>query len=296
MPTARRDHKDTLFRHLFGREENRGNALELYNALAGTSHTDPSMIEFNTIENFVYLGYHNDVSFIIDENMVLLEHQSTYNPNMPLRGLLYFAKLYTKYIDEHELDLYGTTEVSIPTPRFLVLYFGETERPDREVLTLSKLLMSGPGDIEVTATVLNCNEGRNEAIMSACETLRGYAHLLALVRKNRGSGLDNQEAVDKAIDECISEGVLADYLRKHRAEVRELLFTMEYEERAQEIHKRAIEREAWEKGMREGMRDGREQGLRDGREQGIEQGAKQERERIRQALQEAGIDPAVIGE
>ena len=304
MPIVRRDFKSTLFCHLFGSEDNRDNALELYNALREADHADPAEVEFTTIDNFVYLGYRNDVSFIIDGDMMLVEHQSTLNPNMPLRGLLYFAKLYTKYVDERELDLYGAARLAVPTPRFVVLYFGEDERPDREALALSDLLVSGPGDLEVTATVLNCNEGHNGAIMGACETLRGYAHLLALARRNRESGLGYREAAGAAIDECIAEGVLAEYLGKHRAEVMEMLFTMEYEEKAQRIHQEAIRREAWEEGLEagreagfeQGLRDGREQGLRDGLEEGREQGAKQERERIRRALQEAGIDPAVIDE
>ena len=324
MPAARRSYKDTLFRHLFGRYEHRANALELYNALSGKSHSDPSKIEITTIDDFIYLGYRNDVSFLIDDEMVLLEHQSTHNPNMPLRGLLYFAKLFTKYIDEHKIDLYGSGKLSIPTPRFAVLYFGTRKRPDREIMSLSSLFSSGPGDIEVTVTVLNCNEGRNEDIMGASETLRGYAHLLALVRGKEACGFDLRDAVDDAVDECIAEGILEAYLTSHRVEAKDMLFTMEYEERAQEIHREAIAREAREQGYKEGHDEGyaagrdegysagrdagfsagrdagfsagRDAGFSAGRDEGLEQGIEQEREHIKAVLMKAGIDPAILEE
>ena len=208
------------------------------------------------------------MSFIVVDEMVLLEHQSTHNPNMPLRGLLYFSRLYGKYIDVNKVDVYNSSLQMLPTPRYVVLYFGERRRPYREVMRLSDSFVAGPGDLEVTATVLNCNEGRNDAIMQACETLRGYAHLLALARANEATGMDLWEAVHEAVSQCIEEGVLADYLTTHREEAEEMLFTIQDEERAMRVHYEAVEREAQEKGFEKGLKQGLEQGI----EQGIEQG------------------------
>ena len=268
---VRRDFKDSLFCHLFGTEERKSNALELYNALAGACVDDPDDLELNTIGDAIFLGVKNDVSYLVSDEMLLWEHQSTYNPNMPLRGLHYFSRLYTKYVESHALDIYGAAKLRLPTPRFVVFFFGEADRPEREVLSFSDLCEAGPGDVQVTATVLNCNEGHNVAIMSACEALSGYAHLLFLGRKNRDDrGLGLEKAVRVAVDECIEEGVLADYLIEHRAEVEDMLFTIQDEERAMRVHEEAIAREARERGLAQGLEEGRARGL----EQGLEQGRK----------------------
>ena len=218
------------------------------------------------------------MSFLVGDEMVLLEHQSTHNPNMPLRGLLYFAKLYNALVERRGLDLYGKSRLKLPAPRYIVLYFGEDKRPEREVMRLSDSLISAssegvrPADLEVTATVLNCNEGRNDAIMQASEALRGYAHLLALARENKRAGMLLSEAVGKAVDRCIDEGVLAGYLSERRAEAKEMLFTIEDEERAMRVHWQAVEKEAREHGLSEGLKEGREKGLAEGREEGREEG------------------------
>ena len=282
MVVVNRAYKDSLFCHLFGSEKRKRYALELYNALAGTDYSDPSLLELTTIEGVVFLGYKNDVSFIIGDEMVLFEHQSTYSANMPLRGLRYFSKLFDKYVAVMGLDVYGTKLLRLPTPRYFVLYFGRSARPERQVLRLSDSFASGPGDLEVTATVLNCNEGSNAAIMEACEALRGYAHLLALARGNADSGMDLEGAVSAAVERCIREGALADYLVEHRAEVESMLFTIEDEERAMRVHWKAVEREARESGMKAGLQEGREAGLQEGREAGLQEG--------REAGLEAGLE------
>ena len=142
-------------------------------------------------------------------------------------------------------------------------------------MRLSDSFNSGPGDLEVTATVLNCNEGNNTAIMGACRALKGYAHLLALARENRKGGrMVTRDAIEAAIDQCIADGYLVDYLTAHRAEVGDMLFTMEDEERAMRVHMKAIEREASEKGERiglqKGMQKGEQIGLQKGEQIGIE--------------------------
>lgn len=97
MATDNIQYKDRLFSFLFGSEENREWTLSLYNAVNGSSYTDPSMIQITTIKEVMYLGMHNDVSFLISNEMNLYEQQSTYNPNMPVRLLQYSGNLYEKY-------------------------------------------------------------------------------------------------------------------------------------------------------------------------------------------------------
>lgn len=282
MTGVKRTYKDSLFCRLFGDERRKGSALELYNALAGTNHVDPGELELNTIGDMIFLGFRNDVSFLVGDEMVLLEHQSTWNLNMPLRGLLYLSRLYAKLVEQRGLDIYGKSRLALPAPRFFVLYFGMGDEPDRQVLRLSDSFPTGPADLEVTATVLNCNEGRNAAIMEASETLRGYAHLLALARANRDAGMDIGEAVGAAVDRCIDEGVLGDYLSEHRAEAKEMLFTMEDEERMMRIHWENVDREAREQGWKQGHLDGRQKGL----EQGLSG--------LAAKLRESGVDEALL--
>ena len=114
-------YKDTVFRKLFG--ENKGNALSLYNAVNHTSYTDPDDLEYTTLEDVIYMKYKNDVSFLVDKTLSLYEHQSSYNPNMPLRGFLYYADLYRKLIHRSE-RLYSKHLLKIPRPHYIVFYNG----------------------------------------------------------------------------------------------------------------------------------------------------------------------------
>ncbi|MCI6983283.1 MAG: Rpn family recombination-promoting nuclease/putative transposase [Treponema porcinum] len=110
-----RQYQDRLFKAIFGREEHKDWLLSLYNALNGSSYTDPSAIEINTIEGIIYVTMKNDISFLIDSQLNLYEQQSSYNPNMPLRGLMYFAELYQKHLTELPLEtvLHLQKEISV---------------------------------------------------------------------------------------------------------------------------------------------------------------------------------------
>ncbi len=122
-----RQYKDSLFRFIFGREENKQNLLDLYNALNNSNYKNKDDLLINTLDNVIYMSMKNDVSFMLDSQIVLLEHQSTFNPNMPLRGFLYFAKLYESMlaIKMNRKTIYWPKLVKIPTPNFIVLYNGE---------------------------------------------------------------------------------------------------------------------------------------------------------------------------
>ena len=127
-----REFKDRLFKAIYGRDtpESKKWRLELYNALNGSCYTNPDDIELTTIENVIYITMKNDVSFLIGDEMNLFEQQSSYNPNLPLRGLMYFAQLYQIWLTKKGLDLFGSKLVKIPAPRFIVFYIGNTECPD----------------------------------------------------------------------------------------------------------------------------------------------------------------------
>lgn len=133
-----RKYKDRLFCLLFGNEEYKENILSLYNALCGTSHTNMDDIQIYTIDDVIYIKMKNDVSILLESFLYLWEQQSTYNPNMPIRGLMYFSKMYDRYIMENQLNIYGKTLIKLPTPRYTVLYNGTEELPGQMKLKLSE--------------------------------------------------------------------------------------------------------------------------------------------------------------
>lgn len=225
-----RKHKDTLFRFLFG--TNKENALSLYNAVNHTNYTNTDDLTFTTLEDVIYMKMKNDTSFLFARTLNLYEHQSSYNPNMPLRGLLYFADLYRKEISTSE-NLYGERLIKIPTPRYIVFYNGPQGKMPEET---KKLFLSDAfdipdknGDFEWTATMININTGKNKELMENCKVLRDYSIFVQKV-KFYSITLDLKSAVDKAVTECIQENVLKDVLQTHQKEVLNMCLT-EFDEK-----------------------------------------------------------------
>ena len=233
-----RKYKDSVFRFLFGRHENRENLLALYNALNDSDYKNKDELRINTIEGVLSMNISNDVSFVLDSQMMLYEHQSTYNPNMPLRGLFYFSLLYQNEI-YNEKSLYSPVRIKIPTPRFVVFYNGlDKEVEDRVVLKLSDSFEKPDisHGFEWTATMLNINNGHNREIMLKCKVLEEYALFIESVRKflkeipideiksDKEKELEQKRALGKAVDECIRNGILRDFLKKNEAVVINMLY------------------------------------------------------------------------
>lgn len=228
-------YRDRLFRMVFGREDTKDNILSLYNALNNTDYDDVNDVEINTIEDVIYIKMKNDVSFLIDSCMSLWEQQSSVNPNMPLRGLMYFGKLYDAYVTKNEFNIYGSRLIKIPTPQYIVFYNGTDREPDERILKLSDAFVKDGGCLECEVRLLNINYGHNRALMEKCRRLKDYAIFIATVRmylQSKSKSLE--EAILNAIDECIDNGVLADILRKQRSEVLSMVlstFNKEWYER-----------------------------------------------------------------
>ena len=261
-----RNHKDRLFIRLFGSGEYKENLLALYNALNDTEYTNIDDLQINTIDDVIYMGYKNDVSFLLYSEMDLFEHMSSYNPNMPLRGLMYFAKLIEKYITQGDFDIYGTKLLKIPEPRYYIFYNGEKDFPDETVLRLSDAFQQkkAPGECEWTAHMLNVNYGKNKKLLEKCKTLEEYAILIDTIREKRKTAETMEEAVDLAVNECIKEGVLEKFLTAHKAEVCGMLL----EEFDEEKYLKTVEA----RGREEGIQIGKEEGVQIGREEGIQIG------------------------
>lgn len=207
-------YKDRVFRMLF-RDKKR--LLELYNALNDTEYTNEKELTVNTLENAIFMKMKNDISFVIDSSMCLFEHQSSYCPNMALRGLLYFADLYKKQIKDVELS--GSRKILIPTPRYIVFYNGLEKSIEEFTQRLSDCFENDrEGCIELTVRMININYGHNKELMDKCKSLSDYSYFVAEVRKNSET-MELNKAVEKAINICIEKDILKDFLSEQKAEV-----------------------------------------------------------------------------
>ena len=248
-------HKDRLFIRLFGSPENKAGMLSLYNALNDTEYSDVNALELYTIEDVIFLGMKNDVGYILDGYLSLWEHQSTKNPNMPLRGFLYHAKMYEKYIKDRDIDIFSSALQRIPTPQYYVFYNGDSNAGDIETLKLSASFINPveEGKFEWTATMLNINLGHNDVLMEKCSTLKQYATLLDKIKDGIKRGMDVENSIIEAVNWCIANDVLKDYLIRHKSEVIGMVLT-EYDEKKHIKNEKQI---SWEEGREEGREENR---------------------------------------
>ena len=254
--TANKKYKDTLFRMLFKRKRE---LLTLYNALNGSHYTDTRRLTVTTPENAVYMGMKNDVSFIIGSTINLYEHQSTVNPNMPLRHLIYFAKQMSSYVDD---SIYSSTLLKIPAPRFIVFYNGIRKQPERQILKLSDAYRIREDEpwLELKVQFININAGMSEEIKRSCRTLYGYCYFIDLVRRYRKwKKMSLDAAVDKAVVVCIERGILKRFFIKMRTEMTGMPISIFEYDAEEELRKE----------YRHGRRDGERRGIRKGRKDGI---------------------------
>lgn len=272
---VQRCYKDTMFRMLFKEKEN---LLSLYNAVNKTSYTEVDDLKITTLENAVYMNYKNDVSFVFNFELMLYEHQSTVNPNMPLRNLIYVTKVLQGLTKEE--NLYGSRLIRLPAPRFVIFYNGRDVQPKQQVMKLSDAFIKKQEEpeLEVTVKAYNINWGYNRELMESCVLLKEYAQYVEEVRK-LAKRMPYEEAVEQAVDYCIRNDILAEFLSKNRAEA-VAVSIFEYNE---EQHLKS-EREEWlEKGIEQGI----EQGIKSLIETSMELGStKQETvERVMKKLQ-----------
>ncbi|MBO5372352.1 MAG: hypothetical protein J6A75_06505 [Lachnospiraceae bacterium] len=216
-----------MFRMLF---KDKKNLLSLYNALNRTNYTNVEELEIVTLENAIYMNIKNDLAFIFENSLCLYEHQSTYNPNMPLRDLFYITKELSGIVDDKRL--YGSKQVKIPTPRFIVFYNGTKDQPEKQVMRLSEAFESPveTPELELIVTMLNINLGKNQELLDTCKVLREYMQYVTKVRvymKEKSL----EEAVEQTIEECIREDILREFLLKNKKEAMEVCI-FEYDEEA----------------------------------------------------------------
>ncbi len=278
MSGINREYKDRLFSFLFGREENKEWTLQLYNAVNGSKYQDVSAIEINTMEETLYMGMKNDVSFILYPEVNIYAHQSTYNPNMPLRELSYLSLLYNKYARMNNPSIYSSRQIELPVPKLVVFYNGTSETEDETILELKDAFPEGidpsESDVQVRVRMLNINYGRNKELLKSCKPLMEYAWFISRIRQHRGDDEEIKLAVDRSIDEMPENYLIKKVLIANRAEVEMMLIT-EYNEQ-----------ETMEQFKEEGREEGREDMLN--AVQGLRSGKSEEDLRL------AGMDEATI--
>ena len=258
MPTANRNIKDGVFRLLFAEKEN---AAELYYALTGIK-CKPEEIQVITISTVVSGKLKNDMAIVVRNRiMVIGEHMSSPVPNMPVRFLMYTGALYEMWIKmKGETDfIYSSTLYKIPTPEFVLFYNGTAKKPEKEILKLSAAFETARdenlGFIELEVPVYNINKGMNAELFSRSEKLRHYAEFIAKKREYLKLYGNYEEAVKRAVDYCIKNGILAEFLKEHGGRIVSILSTEFNLEDAQTV---------WRKeGRAEGKVEGRVETIRE---------------------------------
>jgi hypothetical protein len=272
-----REYKNTLFTALFDNEDK---ARELYAALKGIVCNPALPVIITTLRDVLYMDRINDLAFIVGSVMVfIIEHQSSLNHNMPLRILQYYAELCKKMVDRR--SLYKEALVKIPKPEFIVFYNGTDDTPDRWEERLFDAFIETEGDqkipLDLTVTIYNINKGRNQELLSRSKSLAGYVEFVARVRENKKPNVPLNDAISKAIRRCVRDGILADFLREHGAEVMNMLLTEWNWDEAKEVWQEEAMEKAWE--------------MAEAKYQPVIAEKDRENERLRQKLREAGIDP-----
>jgi predicted transposase YdaD len=259
---ANRKHKDSLFTTLFGEPDK---FLELYNALTGNQYPMNTVMQPATLTDVLFMDQQNDVAFVVgDTIVVLIEHQSTISKNLPLRLLIYIARVYEMIIDTKAV--YKDKLVMLPKPEFIVLYNGTKTFSSEKVYRLSDAFKQSAlpglgGVLELSVRVVNINKGYNQQIVSNSSCLSGYVEFIAMVRTNQKSGNNLQDAITNAVADCIQQGILADFLKRHGSEVMNMLLQEFNIDIAKQVWQEEAREEAHEEGRVEGREEGREEGF-----------------------------------
>ena len=275
MSNGNREFKSDVFSMLM---EIKKYAMSVYNCLNDTNFTNLDDLEVHTLDKGVSLTVRNDAAFVVDASLSIYEHQSTVCPNMPVRNLIYYTTIVSKLLKKK--NIYGKKLIKIPIPKFVVFYNGDEEQPEEYDMKLSDAFEKETDnpELELVCKVYNINFGKNKDLLDRCPVLKEYMIFVDYVRlylKEYGYE-DLEKAINQAIDRCIQEDILADFLKENRAEVVKVT-QLDYTFDRQITMERE---EAREEGRAEGREEGRAEGREEGRAEGEALGTQQEREKI----------------
>ena len=234
-------YKDRLFRYLFKRAP-----LELYNAVSDEPYLEKANIKIINMQANLE-NIFSDLIFKINEHFVVIcEHQSALNGNMPLRMFAYLSKYYQSYVNKKAI--HKEKIIPLPTPRFFMLYNGDKELKT-DVLRLSDAFANKElASVEIEVKVIDINYEKGHEALRKSTTLDGYSFLIAEIKKRLAVGMSQDKAIGEAILYCIEQGKIADFLRKNLERVAKMITfdaTIEGREEAriEEAREEAIETE-----------------------------------------------------
>ena len=223
MKKHNRRYKDSVFVDFFSEDRTaKANFLALYNALHGTDYQSTAILKNIRLKQVLYMSFANDVSYLVDNKIIVLaEHQSTINPNMPIRCLEYIARLYEQFYKSKEK--YSRKQLAIPTPEFYIFYNGKQPYTTNSVLKLSDSFTQTHDEyaLELSVKVVNINYDKASEILKLCKPLKQYSLFVDAVRRN--IAVDKEHGFEKAIKECIQNDILREYLQRKSKEVLNML-------------------------------------------------------------------------
>lgn len=260
---AKNNYRDSLFRKYF---EHPDKLAALHELLTGIPTAEQN-VEIKTLKSVLFNRLKNDISFKVgDRFIVLFEHQSTINPNMPARMLLYSAMLYRKMLSKE--SIYSKKLIQLPAPEFYVLYNGKEPWTDNSKLYLSSAFAENQHNLELVVTVRNIRYNKDNELLQKYKPLHDYSFFVYDVEKRVASGDSLANAIRSATDYCINHNIMRDYLSANYEEVFEMMSLRWNEKDA----KKYWQKEAREEGHAAGLVEGRAQGLSQGHAQGLSQG------------------------
>lgn len=268
-PIVNDKYKDRLFKMIFGSPENKEWTLSLYNAVNGSHYENAEDIEFTTIDDVLYMGMKNDVSFLVEDFMNLYEQQSKFNPNMPMRFLIYAGMIYAKFVETcSNYHRFSSRLQKAPVPKCICFYNGPDSKDDITVLKLSDAFGVNDPDIEVRVTMININYDHNKKLLDACRPLKEYSWFVDAIRNNQKTMNSLEKAIDTALDQMDKDALIRPFLLKNKAEVKIMCLT-EYDEARTLAEERA---DGFDDGFEEGRKEGHEEGRAEGRTEGMYEG------------------------
>ena len=288
---VKRTYKDSVFVTIF---HEKAKLIELYNALFDTNYDESAPIDIVTIKDVLFRTLKNDVAFVLGGRfVVLVEHQSSINENMPLRDLMYISTVLKRMIDTTRL--YREKRLMIPRPSFVVLYNGTKDFPAYRELRLSDSFLGEKEKdeedaLQLIVKVYNINTEKNSEILGRCETLRQYSRFVEIMRSYKEDSELTNDVIVEVLDKCKKEGILTEFLDKYGTEIVEMLFKELTREEDLEISRL----DGYEEGFNSGERAGFSKGERAGFSKGERAGAEQKQCEIAKSLRESGIPIDVI--
>ena len=283
---ARRNYKDSIFRKLFN---NKAAIIDLYNALSGSDYPPDTYVKIVTLDNVIFGDRKNDLAFMIENRfIILIEMQSTVNPNMPLRFLVYIAKEFEKLFFSQQI--YSSTLVKIPTPEIYVFYDGAKDIPLESELKLSDAFIAKCDKLylELNVRVINVNYEKGAELLEKCRLLSDYSQLVHIAKMNYQRTHDLDTAVSEAVTECMEKDILRSFLKENGGEIMSFLYDMLTKEEMEEIREHD--------GYVRGLKDGHTSGVKEGLARGAAEGAQAKQRDIAANMLAKGMDATLISE